>query len=64
MESQGVEGWEKRRRDYREAFDAESGDGNPGEPSGESCSHTTSIMNERYLVQWKSELNRHTDSLP
>lgn len=64
VESQGVEGWEKRRQDYREAFDAESGYGNPSVPSGESSSHTTSIMNERYLVQWKTELNWHTDLLP
>lgn len=59
-----MEGWEKGRQDYREAFDAESGYGNPSVPSGESSSHTTSIMNERYLVQWKTALNRHTDLLP
>lgn len=59
-----MEWWEKRRRDYREAFDAESGYGNPSVPSGESFSHTTSIMNERYLVQWKTELKWHTDLLP
>lgn len=59
-----MEGWEKRRQDYREAFDAESGYGNPSVPSGERCSHTTSIMNERYLVQWKTKLNWHTDLLP
>lgn len=63
MESQGVEGWEQRRRDYREAFDAESGSGNPSVPSGGSSSHTTSIMNERYLVQWKTQLSWHTDLL-
>lgn len=57
-------GEKKRRLDYREAFDAESGYGNPSVPSGESSSHTTSIMNERYLVQWKTELNWHTDLLP
>lgn len=57
-------GEKKRRQDYREAFDAESGYGNPSVPSGESSSHTTSIMNERYLVQWKTELNWHTDLLP
>lgn len=57
-------GEKKRRQDYREAFDAESGYGNPSVPSGESSSHTTSIMNERYLVQWKTELNWHTDFLP
>lgn len=56
-------GQEKRRQDYREAFDAVSGYGNPRVPSGESASHTTSIMNERYLVQWKTELNWHTDLL-
>lgn len=55
-------GEKERRLDYREAFDAESGSGNPSVPSGESSSHTTSIMNERYLVQWKIELNQHTDS--
>ncbi|KAM3596667.1 uncharacterized protein V6R79_018762 [Siganus canaliculatus] len=64
VESQRVEGWEKRRLDYSEAFDAESGYGNPSVPSGESFSHTTSIMNERYLVQWKTALNGHTDLLP
>lgn len=57
-------GEKKRRQDYREAFDAESGYGNPSVPSGESSSHTTSIMNERYLVQWKTELNWHTDFSP
>lgn len=61
MASEGAEGWEKRRRDYREAFDADSGSGNPGVPSGESCSHTTSIMNERYLLGWRTELKQHTD---
>ena len=64
MERRGVEGWEQRGADYRGAFDAEAGSGNPGVPSGESSSHTTSIMNERYLVQWKTELNWHTDLLP
>lgn len=50
--SGGAEGWEKRRGDYREAFDAGSGSGNPGAPSGGSCSHTTSIMNEScWLVE-------------
>lgn len=37
VESEGAEGWEKRRRDYREAFDADSGSGNPGVPSGEAA---------------------------
>lgn len=44
-------GEKKRRHDYREGFEVEFGYGNPSVPSGESSSHTTSIMNERYLVQ-------------
>lgn len=57
-------GEKKRRQDYREAFEVEFGYGNPSVPLGENSSHTTSIMNERYLAQWKIELNRHTDLLP
>lgn len=57
-------GERERRPDYREAFDAVFGYGNLSVPSGESSSHTTSIMNERYLVQWKTEPSWHTDLLP